>query len=67
LALKLVCRAGTGALILFGSVQIGMLAWVILKGDRPAPLEWLGMGIAFAALVYLVPPALLPRCSRAQS
>lgn len=51
--------AGAGALILFASVQIGMLAWAILKGDRPAPLEWLGMGIAFAALVYLVSPGIV--------
>lgn len=50
--------AGPGALILFASVQIGMLVWAIVKGDRPAPLEWLGMGIAFAALVYLVSPGL---------
>ena len=51
--------AGPGALILFASVQIGMLAWAIVKGDRPAPLEWLGMGVAFAALVYLVSPGLV--------
>ncbi|MGN6763695.1 MAG: DMT family transporter [Rhizobiaceae bacterium] len=51
--------AGPGALILFASVQIGMLAWAIVKGDRPAPLEWLGMGVAFAAFVYLVSPGLV--------
>lgn len=50
--------AGPGALILFASVQIGMLAWAIVRGDRPALLEWLGMGIAFVALVYLVSPGL---------
>ena len=27
--------AGTGALILFASVQIGILGWAIYKGDRP--------------------------------
>ena len=51
--------AGPGALILFTSVQIGMLAWAIVKGDRPAALEWLGMGVAFAAFVYLVSPGLV--------
>src|SRR5262249_18519223 len=55
----LMLGAGTGALILFASVQIGMLSWAILKGDRPGPPEMLGMGIAFAALIYLVSPGLV--------
>lgn len=55
----LMLGAGTGALILFASVQIGMLAWAILKGDRPGLLEWLGFGIAFAALAFLVAPGLV--------
>lgn len=56
----LMLGAGTGALILFASVQIGMLAWAILKGDRPGLLEWLGFGVAFAAVVFLVAPGLAP-------
>ncbi|MHA6690332.1 DMT family transporter [Devosia sp. A449] len=55
----LMLGAGTGALILFASVQIGMLAWAIVKGDRPGLLEWLGFGVAFAALVFLVAPGLV--------
>jgi drug/metabolite transporter (DMT)-like permease len=51
--------AGTGALILFASVQIGILGWAVLKGDRPGALEWLGIAVAFAALVYLVSPGLV--------
>lgn len=54
----LLLGAGTGALILFASVQIGMLAWAVFRGDRPGVLEWLGLIIAFAALVYLVAPGL---------
>lgn len=50
--------AGPGALILFASVQISMIAWAIVKGDRPALLEWAGMGIAIIALAYLVFPGL---------
>lgn len=50
--------AGPGALILFASVQISMVAWAVIKGDRPALLEWLGMGVAIAALAYLVSPGL---------
>jgi drug/metabolite transporter (DMT)-like permease len=56
----LMLGAGTGALILFASVQIGMLAWAILKGDRPGLLEWLGFGVAFTAVAFLVAPALAP-------
>ncbi|OQM76531.1 DMT family transporter [Manganibacter manganicus] len=50
--------AGPGALILFASVQISMVAWAVAKGDRPALFEWLGMFIAIAALTYLVFPGL---------
>jgi drug/metabolite transporter (DMT)-like permease len=50
--------AGPGALILFASVQISMVAWAVVKGDRPIFFEWLGMLIAVAALVYLVSPGL---------
>jgi len=48
-----------GALILFASVQIGMLAWAVVRGDRPAPLEWIGIALAFGGLVYLVSPSLV--------
>lgn len=50
--------ASTGALILFGSVQLGMLTRAIVTGDRPGPLEWLGFLLAFGALIYLVSPGL---------
>lgn len=51
--------AGTGALILFASVQIGILGWAIYKGDRPGTVEWLGFAIAFGGLAYLVSPGLV--------
>jgi len=51
--------AGTGALILFGSVQMTMIAAAIVKGERPAMLEWLGLLIALGGLVYLVFPGLV--------
>ena len=51
--------AAVGALILFASVQIGIIGWAIRRGDRPGPLEWVGIVIAFAALVYLVSPGLV--------
>ncbi|HTJ57095.1 MAG TPA: DMT family transporter [Devosiaceae bacterium] len=55
----LLLGAGTGALILFACVQIGMLAWAVFRGDRPGLVEWVGLFIAFAALVYLVAPGLV--------
>ena len=49
---------GTGALILFGSVQITMIFVALFKGERPGALEWLGIGVALGGLVYLVFPGL---------
>ena len=51
-------NAGTGALILFGSVQTTMLAAALRSGERPHVLEWLGLFIALAGLVCLVFPGL---------
>lgn len=50
--------AGTGALILFGSVQLTMIVVAILRGERPLALEWLGLAMAVGGLVYLVFPGL---------
>jgi drug/metabolite transporter (DMT)-like permease len=50
--------AGTGALILFGCVQLTMIAVALFRGERPKPLEWLGLSIALGGLVYLVFPGL---------
>lgn len=51
-------KAGIGALILFGSVQATMIISALLAGERPRMLEWCGLIIAFAGLVYLVLPGL---------
>jgi drug/metabolite transporter (DMT)-like permease len=50
--------AGTGALILFGAVQLTMIAFAIIRGERPHTLEWIGLAAAIAGLVYLVLPGL---------
>lgn len=50
--------AATGALILFASVQVGMVARAIASGDRPGTLEWVGLALAMGAFVYLVSPGL---------
>lgn len=49
---------GMGALILFACVQITMISWSLVQGDRPSGLEWIGIIVAFAAFVGLVSPGL---------
>jgi drug/metabolite transporter (DMT)-like permease len=49
---------GTGALILFGCVQMTMMIAALVSGERPHPLQWLGLTLALAGLVYLVLPGL---------
>ncbi|HEY0429162.1 MAG TPA: DMT family transporter [Pyrinomonadaceae bacterium] len=49
---------GTGALILFGSVQATMIAAALAAGERPRALEWVGFVAALGGLIYLVFPGL---------
>ena len=48
--------AGTGALLLFGAVQISMICWGLVNGERFPLLKWLGLLSAFAGLVWFVFP-----------
>ena len=50
--------AGTGALLLFGSVQLTMLIVALRSGERPQILEWVGLILAVGGLIYLVLPGL---------
>lgn len=50
--------AGTGALILFGAVQVSMLLWGLRGGERPHAGEWTGLLLAVAGLGVLVRPGL---------
>lgn len=47
---------GTGALILFGSVQITMILLSLISGTRLHIFEWSGVIIAFTGFVYLILP-----------
>lgn len=47
---------GTGALILFGTVQLSMILFAIVKGEKTSPIMWSGIALAFGGLVYLVLP-----------
>jgi drug/metabolite transporter (DMT)-like permease len=48
--------AGTGALILFGAVQVTMIASALVSGERPSAREWVGLTAALGGLGYLVSP-----------
>ncbi len=50
--------AATGALILFGAVQLTMFAAGRRAGEQFAPLAWLGLALVLAGLLYLVSPGL---------
>ncbi|SYZ74417.1 conserved membrane hypothetical protein [Candidatus Zixiibacteriota bacterium] len=51
-------HAGTGALILFASVQMTMIGVSIFLGNRVTFPEWIGLAVAFSGLIYLVLPGL---------
>ena len=42
---------GTGALVLFGTTQITMIAAGLRAGERPSRLDWLGLAVALAGLL----------------
>ncbi len=50
--------AGTGALILFGAVQLTMFIAALRGGEQFALLSWAGLTLAVVGLVYLVSPGL---------
>ena len=53
--------AGVGALVLFGMVQITMVSWGLVTGERPRLGEWIGLGIAVLGLaVFMLPGAHAP-------
>lgn len=48
--------AGSGALILFGTVQLVMIGVGLWSGERPRAAEWAGLVLAFGGLAYLTAP-----------
>lgn len=48
--------AGAGALILFGTVQITMVAGALWAREPVPPTRWLGAALAFGGLVLLLAP-----------
>jgi drug/metabolite transporter (DMT)-like permease len=54
----LTLSAGTGALILFGAVQLTMFSVGLRSGEKFGSVAWLGLALAVAGLVYLVSPGI---------
>ncbi|HMI82604.1 MAG TPA: DMT family transporter [Polyangiaceae bacterium] len=53
--------AGVGALVLFGMVQITMVSWGLVTGERPRLGEWVGLAVAVLGLaVFMLPGAHAP-------
>jgi len=50
-------QTGTGALILFGGVQVTMFVGAMIARERPSASRWAGAIIAFAGLAYLLAPS----------
>lgn len=48
--------AGTGALLLFGAVQLTMIGTGLYRGERPGWLTLFGVLTAFSGLIYLMLP-----------
>ena len=48
--------AGVGALLLFGAVQATMILVGIVRGERPTPVQALGLFLALGGLAALVAP-----------
>ena len=48
--------AGTGALLLFGAVQLTMIGWGRVRGERLSVLQTVGVVAALAGLAVLVAP-----------
>ena len=51
-------ETGTGAIILFPTVQITMIGASLFLGNRLTAIEWCGFGLALGGLVYLLLPGL---------
>ncbi len=49
--------AAAGALVLFGVVQLTMIAYGIFRGERPSALTWVGVVVATLGLAALTVPS----------
>ncbi|MDC8831157.1 DMT family transporter [Alteromonas sp. chi3] len=47
---------GAGALLLFGAVQLTMISWGLVKGERMTLLQWAGFTLAIGGVALLLLP-----------
>lgn len=47
-----------GALILFAAVQLTMIGWGLIAGERLSARQWVGVIMSFATFTYLMTPGL---------
>lgn len=50
--------AGTGALILFGAVQVSMIGYGVFNSEQLSFMQWIGLGVALTGLIGLVLPGI---------
>ena len=48
--------AGVGALLLFGAVQVTMIATGLVRGERPVARDWVGLLLAIGGLAWMTLP-----------
>lgn len=48
--------ASVGALVLFGSVQVTMIGTGLVRGERPARVDWAGVALALGGLLVFTIP-----------
>src|SRR6185503_11294120 len=48
--------AAVGALLLFGAVQATMIGVGLVRGERPARIDWAGVALAIVGLLALTVP-----------
>lgn len=54
-------NASIGALVLFGAVQVTMMGTGLVRGERPATVDWMGVALAVGGLlVFTVPGVTAP-------
>ncbi len=53
-----VLPTGTGALLLFGAVQLSMIGYGLVRGERFSAVQTVGFALALGGLVYLLLPGL---------
>lgn len=50
--------AAAGALLLFGAVQVSMIGYAVVRGERPSPTKIAGIAVAVLGLILLLLPGL---------